>query len=70
MEWNSPWLNESQIRPIDQSEQICKQSYVNVGFVYANINCRLKIHFLNNNKSFFDSMDDLILKIGGFSNYI
>ena len=33
MEWSSPWLNESQIRPIDQSEQICKQSYVNVGFV-------------------------------------
>ena len=35
----------------------------NVDFVYANINCRLKIHFSNNNESFFDSMDDLISKL-------
>ena len=38
----------------------------NVDFVYADINCRLKIHFSNNNESFFDSMDDLISKTGRF----
>ena len=31
----------------------------NVDFVYADLNCWLKIHFSNNNESFFDSMDDL-----------
>ena len=48
--------------------------YVNslsyVGFVYADINCRLKIGFSNNNESFFDSVDDLILKTEGFPNYV
>ena len=34
----------------------------NVGFVYADINCRLKVHFSNNNESFLDSMNDLISK--------
>ena len=42
----------------------------NVDFVYADINCRLKIHFSNNNESFFDSMDDLISKMEGFPNEI
>ena len=42
----------------------------NVDFVYADINCRLKIHFSNNNESFFDSMDDLISKTEGFPNEI
>ena len=42
----------------------------NVDFVYSGINCRLKIHFSNNNESFFDSMDDLILKKEGFPNEI
>ena len=48
--------------------------YVNslsyVGFVYADINCQLKIGFSNNNESFFDSVDDLILKTESFPNYI
>ena len=38
----------------------------NVDFVYADINCRLKIHFSNNNESLFDSMEDLISKTEGF----
>ena len=42
----------------------------NVDFVYADINCQLKIHFSNNNESFFDSMDDLISKTEGFPNEI
>ena len=42
----------------------------NVGFVYADINCRLKIHFSNNNELFFDSRDDLISKTEGFQNDI
>ena len=29
-------------------------SHSNVGFVYADINCRLKIHFSNNNESFLE----------------
>ena len=41
-------------------------SLSNVGVVYADINCRLKIYFSNNNESFFVSMDDLILKTEGF----
>ena len=45
-------------------------SLSNVGFVYVDINCRLKIHFSNNNKSFFDLMDDLISKTEGFPNDI
>ena len=45
-------------------------SLSNVSFVYADINCRLKIHFSNNNESFFDSMDDLISKTEGFPNEI
>ena len=45
-------------------------SLSNVGFVYGDINCRLKIHFSNNNESFSDSMDDLISKTEGFSNDI
>ena len=40
----------------------------NVGFIYADINCQLKIHFSNSNGSFFDSMDDLISKTEGFPN--
>ena len=42
----------------------------NVDFVFADINCRLKIHFQNNNESFFDSMDDLISKAEGFPDEI
>ena len=42
----------------------------NVDFIYADINCRLKIHFPNKNESFFDSMDDLISKTEGFPNEI
>ena len=45
-------------------------SLSSVGFVCVDINCRLKIHFSNNNKSFFDSMDDLISKTEGFPNDI
>ena len=45
-------------------------SLSNVGFVQDDINCRLKIHFPNNNESFFDSMNDLISKSGGFQNDI
>ena len=48
--------------------------YVNslstVDFVYADINCRLKMHFSNNNESFFDSIDDLISKTEGFPNEV
>ena len=43
-------------------------SLSNVGFVYVDINCRLKIHFSNNNESFFNSMDDLISKTKSFPN--
>ena len=43
-------------------------SLCNVNFVYTDIKWRLKIHFLNSNESFFDSMDDLILKMEGFPN--
>ena len=48
--------------------------YVNslssVIFVYADINCRLKIHFSNNSKSFFYSIDDLISKTESFPSDI
>ena len=44
------------------------KSLSNVDFVYADIKCRLKIHFSNNNESFFDSMDGLISKTEGFQN--
>ena len=37
--------NESQIRPTDQSEQIRTQFRI-----YADVNCRLKIHFLNDSE--------------------
>ena len=51
--------------------EICTgKNLSNVDFVYANINYRLKIHFSNNNESFFDSMDDLISKTEGFPNEI
>ena len=45
-------------------------SLFNIGFVYADINYRLKIHFSNTNESFFDSMDDLISKTEDFLNDI
>ena len=45
-------------------------SLSNVGFIYADINYRLKIHFSNNSESFFDSMNDLISKTEGFPNDI
>ena len=38
------------------------KSLSNVGFVYSNINCRLKVHFSNSNESFFGSMNNLISK--------
>ena len=34
-------------------------SIPNVGFICADIILRIKIHFSNNNESFFDSMSDL-----------
>ena len=34
-------------------------SIPNVGFICADIIFRIKIHFSNNNESFFDSMSDL-----------
>ena len=43
-------------------------SLSNVGFLYADINYRLKIHFPS--ESFFDSMDVLILTTEGFPNDI
>ena len=46
-------------------------SLFNVGFICADINCQLKIHFSNNIQSFFfDSMYDLISKTEGFLNDI
>ena len=45
-------------------------SLSNVGFLYADVNSRLKIHFANNSGSFFDSMDDLISRTEGFPNNI
>ena len=51
---------------IKASKYVNSLSYVDL--VYADINCRLKIHFSNNSESFFDSMDDLISKTEGFPN--
>ena len=45
-------------------------SLSNVGFVHADINCRLKTHFSNNIESFFDSVDDSISKTEAFQNDI
>ena len=69
MEWKFISTSKSQIRPTDQTSKYVK-NLSNVDFVYTDINCRLKIQFSNNNKSFFDSMDDLISKAEGFLNEI
>ena len=69
MEWKFTSTSKSQIRPTDQTSKYVK-NLSNVDFVYTDINCRLKIQFSNNNKSFFDSMDDLISKTEGFLNEI
>ena len=50
---SSSGFSKSQIRPTDQSKQYVN-SLSNVDFVYADIKCRLIIHFSNNNESFFD----------------
>ena len=53
---------------------IIARKYVNslsiVGFVYADINCRFKMHLSNNNGWSFDSMDDLISKMEVLPNDI
>ena len=67
--WVKVYLHKNQIRPTDQSEKNVN-SLSNIGFIYAYINFRLKIHFSNNIESFFDSMIDSILKTEGFPNEI
>ena len=38
----------------------------NVKYAYSDINCRLKVRMLNDREYFFNSMDDLVGKVGGF----
>ena len=50
----------SRVRPMPI--QACVNCLSNIGFIYADIICRLKIHFSNNNESFFNLVDNLISK--------
>ena len=46
-------LTKARLDPLINASKYVKD-LSNVDFVYADINCRLKIHFSNNNESFFD----------------
>ena len=63
-------LNKIQIRPTDQKMKKYLKSIPNVGFICADMICRLKIHFSNNNESFFDSMGNAVSKAERFPDDI
>ena len=65
--WSEIYLDLTKAR-LDLLVKVSKyvSSFFNVGFVYTDINCQLKIHFSNNTESCFDSIYDLISKTEDF----